>query len=116
MGRRRAQSASPDTGPLNGTEIPRGAGIRCGHMPHQLFPRELPFPDSRMRRACALGEVTMKIRVLAVLVGALLADQCRAEEVSQLVVPEIVVTGTRLPESQSQSVRPTTVITAEQIA
>ena len=61
-------------------------------------------------------ETFVKIRILAILTGILLANLCSAEEASQLVVPEVVVTATRLPESQSQSVRPTTVITAEQIA
>ncbi len=61
-------------------------------------------------------EIFVKIRVLASLVGILLANLCYAQAASQSVVPEVVVTATRLPQPQAQSVRPTTVITADEIA
>ena len=61
-------------------------------------------------------ETFVKIRVLSGLAGVLLAALCSAEELSQLVAPEVVVTATRLAEPQAQAVLPTTVITAEQIA
>jgi vitamin B12 transporter len=61
-------------------------------------------------------ETFVTIRILAILAGVLLANLCSADETSPLVVPEVVVTGMRLPEPQAQSVRPTTVITAEEIA
>lgn len=48
--------------------------------------------------------------------GAVAAGLCHAQDTPIIVVPEIVVTATRLPEPQAQAVRPTTVITAEQIA
>jgi vitamin B12 transporter len=60
-------------------------------------------------------EIFVKIRFLASLAGILLVHLCYAEEAPQ-VVPEIVVTATRLPQPQSQSVRPTTVITADEIS
>ena len=58
----------------------------------------------------------MKIRVLASLVGVLLANLCYAQQASKVVTPEVVVTATRLPQQQSQSIQSVTVITAEEIA
>jgi vitamin B12 transporter len=60
--------------------------------------------------------IFVKIRVLASLAGGLLANLCFAEEATKVVAPEVVVTATRLPQPQTQSVQPTIVITAEEIA
>ena len=61
-------------------------------------------------------EIIVEIRVLVSLAGVMAAGLCHAQEAPVIVVPEIVVTAKRLPEPQAQSVRPTTVITAEEIA
>ena len=60
--------------------------------------------------------VFVNIRVLASLAGGVAAGLCHAQQASTVVAPEVVVTATRLPQPQTQTVRPTTVITAQDIA
>lgn len=96
--------------------IPRGAVFGLGLV--------LSSPDllsrfsllSTFSRAAGMRkEILVKIRFVSGLAGLLLVQLCLAEEALQ-VTPEVVVTATRLPQPQSQSVRPTTVITADEIS
>lgn len=77
---------------------------------------QVPLFSTVTRAVGMRMETFVKIRVLATLAGVALANPCYAEEVSNFVAPEVVVTATRLPQPQSQSVQPVTVITAEEIA
>lgn len=96
--------------------IPRGAvfGLGLFLSSSDLLSQVSLF--STFSRAVGMRkEIFVKIRFLASLAGILLVNLCYAEEAPQ-VIPEVVVTATRLPQPQSQSVRPTTVITADEIS
>ena len=57
----------------------------------------------------------MKIRITATAVSLLVIHSIHAAEMPVTVAPEVVVTATRLPQYQTQALRPTTVITASDI-
>ncbi|HSQ04868.1 MAG TPA: TonB-dependent receptor [Burkholderiales bacterium] len=57
----------------------------------------------------------MNIRIIATAAAALLFSSSHAAETPISVAPEVVVTATRLPQYQTQSLRPATVITAADI-
>lgn len=97
--------------------IPREAVTSLGlSLLSSGFLSQASFFSTVARAVGTPKESFVEIRVIASLAGVLLANLSYAEEAPVVVAPEVVVTATRLPLQQSQSVRPVTVITAGEIA